>query len=442
MATPIGIIGVILAFILMNVLVYKGLNAIITAFIVTALVVVTSGMNLNETFQTGMSFVGMMCGNFMAVFVFGGILAAIYNATNATASLGQLIMRPFSHSDDLRVKIVGTLAMLVLIRVVIGLAGLDNLAIMPFMISLVVAVFAGCDIPRKYVNGMLIFAGTIGTLIPGVPHQYVLIYQAVVPQFNNSGNLFLRWLLLVVYIVAALWVFWRCIGKDVKQGGHFEAGPLQVPDFSQEVKGPHWFLTFIPVVLVYVTYNFLGLNAWQSLAVANIVAIILFYPYFPKKEGKKLRIGAIVESVNTGTFTVPLILTAAMLASQALSMSPSFNAICDAFAKIPIPMAFSFMLAAILLTGMTGGAQAALVIVGGLALSRFTGLSIQAAGIMALWSTSVLDTLPNNLGIIMQSELTATPMEECYPTIFKTTVILTLIMCAVTTILAAAGAFG
>ena len=442
MVTPIGIIGVILAFILMNVLIYKGLNAVITAMIVTVLVIVTSGMDFNETFTSGLSFVGLMCGNFMPVFVFGGILAAIYNATNATASLGKLIMRPFSKSEDLRVKIVGTLSMLVLIRVVIGLAGLDNIAIMPFMIALVVAVFAGCDIPRKYVNGMLIFAGTIGTLIPGVPHQYVLIYQYVVPQFNNNGNLVVRWLLLIVYIIAALWVFWRCISKDVKQGKHFEAGPLDVPDYSQEIKGPHWILTFIPVLLVYVTYNFLGLNAWQSLAVACILAIILFYPYFPRAEGKKLRIRAIMESVNTGTFTVPLILSAAMLASQALSASPSFNAICDAFAKIPIPVAFSFMLAAILLTGMTGGAQAALVIVGGLALSRFTGLSVQAAGIMALWSTSVLDTLPNNLGIIMQSELTATPMEECYPTIFKTTVILTLIMCVITTVLAAVGAFG
>lgn len=441
--TVMGVIGIILAFICINVFIYKGLNAVLSSFICAFIIIFTSGLNFTETMDAGLSFVGMMAGNFLPIFVFGGIMGMLYNASNATKSLGKLIMRPFANAKSQRVKRIGTLGMLLLIRVIIGLAGLDNLAIMPTMVALVTAVFAGCDLPRKHVNCLLIIAGTVGTLIPGVPHQYVIILQGVLTDFNNSGNLIIRWLLLLIFIALALLIMDYIMEKDAANGIHFDAGPLEVPDMESDEKAPHWILTFIPVVIVYLTYNFLGMNPWVSLLMGVIAALICFGPYIPKMEGHG-KLGSIVEQCNKGTFIVPLGIVGCMMVSNVMAMSPSFNGLCDAFAAIPLPSAFGLTLIAILLVGAMGGAQAALVVIGTVAMSTFIskGMSVQAAGIIALWATAVLDTLPNSLGIIMQAQLTGVPMKECYPSIFKTTVILTFGMSVLVALCAAIGFFG
>lgn len=440
--TIMGVIGIILAMVLINVFVYKGLNPVISGFLCAFLIIVTSGLSFNETMDSSLSFLGMMCGNFLPIFVFGGIMGMLYNASNATKSLGKLIMRPFASSANPHVKRIGTLSMLLIIRVIIGLAGLDNLAIMPLMVFLVTAVFAGCDLPRRHVNCLLIIAGTVGTLVPGVPHQYVVILQGVLPEFNNSGNLIIRWILLLVFIVAAILIMDRIMERDAQKGVHFEAGPLEIPDMEGDDKAPHWILTFIPVVAVYVTYNFLGLNPWESMLVGVVACLILFTPFIKNMEGKG-KLGTVVEQCNQGTFTVPLTMVGCMMISNVMAQSPSFDWLCDMFASIPIPSAFGLTLIAIILVGAMGGAQSALVVIGTIAMATFipNGMSVQAAGIIALWATAVLDTLPNSLGIIMQAQLTGVPMKECYPPIFKTTVLLTGAMSVLVAILAAIGLF-
>lgn len=440
--TVIGVIGIILAIVCINVFIYKGLNPVLSGFICAILIVVTSGLNFNDTMTTSLSFIGMMCGNFLPIFVFGGIMGMLYNASNATKSLGRLIMKPFANAENPHVKRIGTLGMLLLIRVIIGLAGLDNLAIMPLMVVLVTAVFAGCDLPRKHVNCLLIIAGTIGTLVPGVPHEYVVILQGVLTDFNNSGNLVIRWILLIIFIVAAVLIMDRIMEKDAQKGIHFEAGPLEVPDMEGDEKAPHWILTFIPVIVVYLTYNFCGLNAWQSMLAGVVACLILFSPFIQKMEGKG-KLSSIVEQCNRGTFTVPLTMVGCMMISNVMAQSPSFDWLCETFSAMPIPSAFGLTLIAIILVGAMGGAQSALVVIGTVALATFIpkGMSVQAAGIIALWATAVLDTLPNSLGIIMQSELTGVPMKECYPSIFKTTVMLTCAMSILVAIVAAIGLF-
>lgn len=438
----LSVFGILAAFVLMNLLVYKGLDATITSFICCFVIIFTSGLNFNEAMAAGLGTVGSMCSVFIGIYVFGGVLASIYQATNATASLGKLILKPFGKCENPKVRRIGTLSMLVLVRVILGLAGLDNLAIMPLMVALVVAVFSGCDLPRKYVNCTLMFAATVGVMIPGAPHQYVVILQSVLTDYNNSGNLLVRWLLLLIYIAAGILILDRMMEKDQKKGLHFDPGPLEVPDLNGELKAPHWLLTFIPMIVVYLTYNFLHLETWVALVCGVVVATALYFPYLPKEEGKT-RLSAMVGSFNKGAVLVPLGIAGIFMVSSVMALSDGFNWLVDLFCQIPIPAAFGLMLIAILLTGATGAAQSALIIVGGIAAANFlpAGLSVQAAGLIALWATTVLDSLPNNLGIILQCDLTKCSMKECYPSIFKTTVVLTLVMCLLVCLFAVAGLY-
>lgn len=66
-------------------------------------------------------------------------------------------------------------------------------------------------------------------------------------------------------------------------------------------------------------------------------------------------------------------------------------------------------------------------------------LSAATCGTLLVVSNTVLANLPNSCGMIMQAELTETPLREGYPSIFKTTVLLTGAIMAVATIMAMVG---
>ncbi|MGI5971047.1 MAG: hypothetical protein ACOX7P_04905 [Oscillospiraceae bacterium] len=442
MASTLGIAGIITAIIAVNILTYKGLNVVLASFVAAAIVIFTNQLGYAESMEAGLTSTGIIMGNMAGIFVFGGILATLYSASSATVSLGRLILKPFAHNQNGTIRRIGTMGMLILVRVIIGLAGLDNLAIMPLMVALVLSIFSGANFPRKYINCMLVFASTVGTLIPGAPHQFPILFQSVVTEFDNSANLLPRWLLLLIYIVIGTIMLNVMIRKDEEKGMGFDPGPLVIPDFDTEEKTPHWLISVIPLFLVYITYNFLNASAWLSLVYGCVAAAILFFPYFKKEDSAKTRFGAVIGNFNKGIFVVPLVIVAGMVFSMVLSETPSFDYLCDLMAKLPIPATFGLMLIAILLTGASSG-HAAMVIVGSIALSSFilNGMSVQTAGVIALWSTSVLDTLPNNIGIVMQSEMTACTMKECYPSIFKTTVIATFSMCMLVCVFGSLGFF-
>lgn len=439
----LAFIGIVLAVIILNVVVYKGLNAVVASFLTAMIVIVTSGLDFNQAMNESIAFVGGICGSFLPIIVFGGIIGALYNASNATKTLTKLIIKPIHHIKSPAGQRIAGVGLILLIRIVIGLSGIDNMAIMTTMVALTATVFAALDWPRKYIACVLMVAGTVGALIPGAPNLYVIILQQVLTEFDNQGTLFIRWLILIVFTVGAALMIARMIGKAQESGVHFEPGSLQVPDLEAVEKAPHWIVTFIPVIAVFVFYNLLGLEAWVALLIGAAVAVVCFVPYIQPKQGSS-RIRALLDAVNSGTFSVPLSLVGIMLVSNVLAMSPAMSSISNYFAQLPLPGSISLMLISILLVGGMGGAQAALVVMGTMALQYYipNGMGVQTAGVIALWATTVLDTLPSNLGIAAFAELTDVTIEESYPPIFQTTVVFTLVICVLVALLGVTGIMG
>ena len=128
-----------------------------------------------------------------------------------------------------------------------------------------------------------------------------------------------------------------------------------------------------------------------------------------------------------------------MLPGFIMQQSEAYNVLIDAMAAAPIPSALGFLLISILIVGLAG--NAAVVLLGGIATAAFipAGLSAQACGVILIYATVVLDSLPNNLGIITQCEIMDCKMKECYPSIFRTTVLLTAALSLVVALCAMIG---
>jgi hypothetical protein len=108
-------------------------------------------------------------------------------------------------------------------------------------------------------------------------------------------------------------------------------------------------------------------------------------------------------------------------------------------AAIPLPSAIILLLMAVILIGVAGMAGITLSAIFAVSFCIPAGVSVSACSIIIMWSTCVLDTLPNSLGIVMQNQLCGTTMRESYPSIFQTTVLVTGIFTALAAIIAAIG---
>jgi hypothetical protein len=329
--------------------------------------------------------------------------------------------------------------MFLLLRIIIGLAGIDNMAIMYTMLAIAAGVFQKTNIPRKYLNVLLMVAGTCGTLVPGAPMSVLLTIEQYIPGFDNSKTLVLRALFLIAYVVIAVLIMYKMIRKDMNAGQGYDPGPLSFPDSTAQ-KVPNPILTLVPLLVVYLLYNFAGFDAWLALLAGIVVAIVCFGVYIPKENGKS-RFGTIVNTANAGVFAVPIAILISMLPGFVMEQSEAYNTMINAVCSAPIPSAFGFLIISVFVVGIAG--TSACVLLGGIAVSAFVpaGLTAQACGLILLFSTVVLDSLPNNLGIITQCEIMDCSMKECYPSIFHTTVVLTGVMAVLISILAMVGAF-
>ncbi|MBP1736371.1 MAG: hypothetical protein H6Q60_252 [Oscillospiraceae bacterium] len=440
MSLTVGVIGIILCLVVQNYFIYKGLSPVISSVIATLIIIFTSNLPLQSTWDTGMSSLGGTLAVLVPLLVFGGIMGTLYSKSGATVAIVNLLLKPFEKTSNVNAKRIGGIAIILIFRVIIGFAGFDNLAIMVTMVAIVVAVFAKFDMPRKYINCLLIVAGNLGVLIPGAPQAYLIMLEQYMTGFSNSSNIIPRTFLLVLFLVGSILILNYLIKRDYDKGVHFEAGPLEIPDF-ETIKTPHWIAAFIPLLAVFVTYNFFGCAAWLSMLFGTLASAILFAPYLPHEEGTS-KFGVLVKECNDGVFAAPIVMLINMLPGFVMAASPAFDYMVQLLSAIPIPSAFGLLIIGILLTGASG--TSAIILVSSIVLSIYVpgGMSVQACGVVTIWTLVVLDNLPNSLGIVLQNEMTGVTMKESYPPIFKTAVVFAFIVSILTAAMASIGIFG
>lgn len=436
-AIVIGIIGIFVALIVLNYLMYIGVNPAISGIIGCAIISVTSGLNFVEAWDIAIGGFSSLMGMLSPLFIFGGILGVFYTASGASDSLANVLMIPASKCQDPKLKVAVSILMLLIFRVLLGLAGLDSLAIMATMVYILVSVLNSADIPRKYANAILLVAGSVGTLVPGAANSQNMLLEQFIEGYTASSAMVIRWILLFAYIIVCILIFTRLTMKSREKGIHFDYGPLEHAE-SDDRKRPQWITTLLPLVLVYIAYNFMGLPAWLALLSGCILALVLFGYYIPNEEGKS-KFSTLLGCVNKGTYLVPLVMIFTMLTGYFLEQSEAYNYLSSMVAGLPLPSAMILLIMAVLLIGVAGTSGLILAAVFATQVCLPAGVSAAACGMIILWSTTVLDTLPNNLGMVMQNQLCGTTMKETYPSIFQTTVLTTFIFTLIAAIIAVVG---
>ena len=437
--TTLSVIGIFIAIFFMSWSIYKNFNPIIAAIIAGLFMMVTSGLNISETWNSAMTSVGSMLAVMAPIVVFGGIMGVLYAESGAAASLGKLVLLPTHKMKSTSGKRIVAITLFFVLRAVIGLSGMDAGALIVPCAALCIAIFSSLNIPVKYIPAVTIIGATLGNVVPAAPSTINVMSEMCIPGFSSSGGMLIRSILVILLIIGSVAILNRNIAKDMAAGEGYTEGQLGTPDLGDHVKRPHWILSLLPIVGVFISYNFIpGVEAWSSLLIGTVLSIVLFFPYLPVAEGGS-RVKSLLQNIDRGSVVIPLQFMVVMFASNVMSLTPGMTAITEGLVAAAIPPAFALLIIAVILMGL--GGSVSVVAVGTMCSSVFIpmGLSPLACGIITIWSATVLDTLPINNVIFLTCQMVGTDMKHGYPPVFKVSVLLTGVLAVLTAVLAVVG---
>ncbi|MDR1573095.1 MAG: hypothetical protein LBS24_02165 [Clostridiales Family XIII bacterium] len=396
-------------------------------------------MPFADTFRESLSLWGSILMPAVFVILLGSAMGVLYQEAGATNSIADWLLKPVEKVKNGDAKVVLAILMFIVFRIILGLAGFVNDAIMITMFAIAAVVFQRTDIDRRHLNAVLVISGTIGVILPGAPTMTNVMFELYLPGYDSTAYFFPRLVLMLLYIAIVCFLMLRYVKKDRMAGRRFEPGNMMIA--PPDVNMPPIWLCLIPVAVVVVAYTFLKTDAWISIAFGLLSTVLCLYRYFPVMEGKT-RFASVIHYGNKGAVLVPLQYLLMVLPAMVVSVSPAFEWGMQAMPNSPIPLYLSFAILSVVLVSFSGAG--ALPIICTAALSGYIGhgMGMYACVIIATWSCVIFDSLPTNVSIVIQSELCDCTMKKAYPTIFTTTVVATACIEVLAIVAAASGIFG
>ena len=160
-AEILSLVGIIIGLAVLVVLVMKGINIYVVAFIASIIVAVFGRMNLYEALKTDyMASFASFVQNYWLIFLTGALMGKIYEITNGAKSIARVI-----------VKLFGKKYALVSIPLACGILAYGGVSV--YVVSFAVfpialEVFHEADLPRNYIPAALCFGcSTFAMVAPG-----------------------------------------------------------------------------------------------------------------------------------------------------------------------------------------------------------------------------------------------------------------------------------
>lgn len=195
-------------------------------------------------------------------------------------------------------------------------------------------------------------------------------------------------------------------------------------------------------MVIILVYNLLKLDAWISIAIGCIVTMIVLYPYFPKEEGKKTKLGLMLNAAGEGTMLVPIQLMLMVLPTMVLTQSPAFEWFVGALAgaNMPLILGLAILVMVMMFFAGLGGVPSIAPVF--LSVFEPAGISMYVFATLVTWGVAFSGGLPTNASISVESSLADCKVGQTYKSIFFGSIVTSLITLVVGIIFCMVGFFG
>lgn len=430
-----GIIGCLLGFLTVIVFCYKDWSVYVATIVGAAVVMLFNWMPFIDTL-TGDFIEGMFVPiqSFFFILLFGNIQAKIYSVSGAAYAIADSIMSTLLKpgASNTRKNIIA-ISVLLVIGIVLCMGGINASVFIVLMYPIALTIFEHCDIPKRFILGVLGACSYTFTLtMPGSPQ--VTNVAAMTALGTSAGVAAIPGLVgAAVEIIVTLVLLNILINKARSRGEHFELHPLD-PHYDEKSPRPKFWVAILPLIILFILFNVVGIDINICIIISVIVSIVAFWPQL---RGYSLR-----ELLSTGASeSIHMSMTVAAICGFAgvVTNTEAFTTMLDFMVGLDMsPMLICAIVVAIMCM-LTGGSSTGQLISLPLIAPKLTSLGLNVGAIhrISCFAATTLDSLPYSGAILMLLPLCHMKLREVYPPLFITTVVATtcgtiavIIMCA------------
>lgn len=424
-----------LGFLTVIVFCYKDWSVYVATLVGAAVVMLFNWMPFIDTL-TGDFIEGMFVPiqSFFFILLFGNIQAKIYSVSGAAYAIADSIMSTLLKpgASNTRKNVIA-ISVLLVIGIVLCMGGINASVFIVLMYPIALTIFEHCDIPKRFILGVLGACSYTFTLtMPGSPQ--VTNVAAMTALGTSAGVAAIPGLVgAAVEIIVTLVLLNILINKARSRGEHFELHPLD-PHYDENSPRPKFWVAILPLIILFILFNVVGIDINICIIISVIVSIVAFWP--------QLRDYSLRELLSTGASeSIHMSMTVAAICGFAgvVTNTEAFTTMLDFMVGLDMsPMLICAIVVAIMCM-LTGGSSTGQLISLPLIAPKLMNLGLNVGAIhrISCFAATTLDSLPYSGAILMLLPLCHMKLREVYPPLFITTVVATtcgtiavIVMCA------------
>lgn len=327
-----GVIGCILGFLIVIYLCYKDWSVYLATFVGTCVVIACNTLPFIDSL-VGNYVSGMFTAvkGFFFMILFGCLQSKIYTESGAAYTIADTVMNLLLKENMSNTgKNLIAMAVILVIGTILNLGGIIAGVVIVLMYPIALVIFERCDIPKKFILGILGAGSFTFTLtMPGSPQ---VTNVAAMTVLGTAADVALVPGLVgaAAEIAAILVIMNLLINRARKRGEHFELHPLD-PRYVNTGSKPKLIVALLPMVVLFLLFNIWKLNINICLLCSIALSIALFWPQLRHKDLKAMLNSGAVDSV-------PMTMTVAAICGFAgvLTNTEAFQSMIDAITSISI----------------------------------------------------------------------------------------------------------
>lgn len=421
----IGIIGIVLSLAVLIFLSYKNLSVFYVAIACTIIVIFTNSMDFTAAIvDVYMPGVASFVSGYFGMILCGAILAKLYEESGAAISIARTIMNAITR-PGMKASTKQTFVILILIAAgaLMSYGGIHVTVLIFTLYPLALSMCEEADIPKRHVIGILMGATcTFGMTGAGSPQMPNVVPMNTLGTASTSGIVATIVGALVEIVVMTV-IINLMINRDRSRGLHFAYGPTDTK-FDESRPMPGFIISLLPLVIIFVLFNIVGLNIVVAEIIGLPVALLLFWTQL--KPGRT--VAGIFDLVSDGAHSCAvglLTMGSVMGYASVVKETAGFNQFVEMLLGMELNPYIKLVLGIAILCALTGAASTGILLVlpdvAGVFIGTF-GLSPASVHRISAFSSSMLDSLPNCGCFLMASQRACLKVKDSYPTTFVSTV--------------------
>ena len=330
--STLGVIGCILGFLIVIYLCYKDWSVYLATFAGACVVIACNTLPFIDSL-VGDYVSGMFTAvkSFFFMILFGCLQSKIYTESGAAYTIADTVMNRLlkENMSNTGKNLIG-MSVILVIGTILNLGGIIAGVVIVLMYPIALVIFERCDIPKKFILGILGAGSFTFTLtVPGSPQ---VTNVAAMTVLGTAADVALVPGLVgaAAEIAAILVIMNLLINRARKRGEHFELHPLD-PRYDSTGSKPKLIVALIPMAVLFLLFNIWKLNINICLLCSIALSLVLFWPQLRRRDLKAMLNSGAVDSV-------PMTMTVAAICGFAgvITNTDAFQSMITAITSISI----------------------------------------------------------------------------------------------------------